>query len=169
VVLRAAANELDDILGLTDGALADTQRAIMNLRDALPAAGNIADRLELLLHHVLASSNVQFHLQRTGVSRELSDDVEQHMIRICQEALSNVVRHAMARHVTVAISFDSGFIRVSITDDGRGFIVKTHGDAGSGHFGLIGMHERATLAGGELAIRSTEGHGTTIVLTVPCV
>jgi signal transduction histidine kinase len=86
------------------------------------------------------------------------------LLRIAQEALSNVRRHAGASRVTVRVRRMNGEISLSIIDDGRGFRPADATDAG---FGLSAMRERAGLVGSRLAIRSKPGHGTEILVTAP--
>lgn len=89
--------------------------------------------------------------------------------RILYEALRNVQRHAGAARVTVRLSAAGGAVRLTVRDDGAGFVPP--GDPATlrsgGHFGLLGMAERARSAGGELMVRSAPGDGTTIEAAVP--
>lgn len=161
----AAVKKLDKIIGLTSDGLAQTRRAIMNLRDP-PAAVSLTARLESMLHQILDSCGIQFELRHSGTPGRLSADAEEQIVRICEEGLRNVVRHSNARRVTVTLADQRACLRVTIADDGQGFSSDPN-FVPNGHFGLIGMRERAAQAGGELAIRSAEGLGTAIALTVP--
>jgi signal transduction histidine kinase len=90
------------------------------------------------------------------------------LVRIVQEALANVRKHAGTDHASVRLQAKEQSVRVTIEDDGRG--LQPEADAGSkqGHFGLEIMRERAESLGGKLAVESTPGHGTRIVATLPC-
>jgi signal transduction histidine kinase len=83
------------------------------------------------------------------------------LYRIAQEGLNNIVRHAKAKHATLSIRFDKE-VSLEVTDDGMGFTVpKSPTDfAPSGHFGLLGIRERADLMGARLEVNSDEGQGT---------
>jgi len=85
------------------------------------------------------------------------------MYRLLQEALTNVVKHAGASRVTVALVEDDGTVELSVTDDGAGYQT----DAASEGFGLIGMRERIALVDGELSFRSRPGTGTTVTARIP--
>ncbi len=85
------------------------------------------------------------------------------IFRIVQEALTNVARHAGAKDVAIEIEETDGNIRLSLRDDGRGFVV----DQSRKTFGLLGMRERVTMLGGRLEIASTPGSGTTIAVWLP--
>jgi signal transduction histidine kinase len=88
---------------------------------------------------------------------------------VAQEALTNIVKHAGACTVRVTLSFDPRRVRLSVTDDGRGFVVDPDFQAYGGHWGLLGMRERATQIHGRLRVRSTPGQGTEVVLLAPYV
>ena len=94
----------------------------------------------------------------------LAPDVEQCIYRVAQEAVTNVVKHASAKKLSVKLEFINGIVTLSVIDDGTGFdygeIDKTT------HFGLAGMQERAQLVGGELHVISKPGYGTTVKLTL---
>jgi hypothetical protein len=94
----------------------------------------------------------------------VSPAVEQCVYRVAQEALENIVRHAMARSVMVGLVQTNGTLDLRISDDGWGFAIETVD--GGHHFGLRGMAERAALVGGQLTVNSQAGQGTTIELTV---
>ena len=93
----------------------------------------------------------------------LSPDVEQTILRVTQEAIENITKHSQAKKFSVHLSSNKQTTLV-IQDDGIGFEMKSK-DA-TGHFGLVGMHERAELAGGHLKIESGKGRGTKVVLTI---
>ena len=86
------------------------------------------------------------------------------LYRVLQEALTNVAKHAQAKRVWVALDLDDDFIHLTIQDNGRG--LPSNGDRGSG-IGLTGMHERLSLVGGKLLLRSTAESGTIITASVP--
>ena len=97
------------------------------------------------------------------VGGRLPSDVETALYRIVQEALTNIVKHAQARTVSIILARSALAITAVIEDDGRGF---TPGGDGDG-LGLLGMGERLALLGGKLKLESSPGSGTTIVAEVP--
>jgi signal transduction histidine kinase len=112
--------------------------------------------------------------QRAGVALHFAADMQDTRInptietacfRLAQEALTNILRHAGAGHVQVTLEQSRIGLELRIVDDGRGFDVDAARQrAASGEsFGLLGMEERALLAGGELEIISSPGQGTTVV------
>lgn len=94
----------------------------------------------------------------------LSPDVEQTIYRVTQEAIENIVKHSRAKSFSVHLENDGHFTTLTIQDDGLGFDMKS--DASTGHFGLVGMRERAELSGGKLNVRSEKGKGTKVLLTI---
>jgi two-component system sensor histidine kinase UhpB len=104
-----------------------------------------------------------------GSVRRLPPDLELAAYRIVQEALHNVVQHARATHVAVVVRFEADHLILLVRDDGGGFEVPSLPDAlaRQGHFGLMGMQERAMLYGGRLTIRSEPGSGTEISVRLP--
>jgi len=156
---------LDKMAGLLVGTVAATRRIAADLRPLL------LDDLGLL---PAVESLVENFSQRTGVSCELAvsnPDMQlpgahsTAVFRAVQEALTNVAKHAEAKHVEVAIEQRPTEVIVSISDDGRGFSPQDPRKEGS--FGLVGLRERAYLIGGEAIIASSAGRGTTIELRLP--
>lgn len=96
----------------------------------------------------------------------LPPDVETHVYRMVNEALTNALRHAGAEQVSVLLQRRSGDLEAIVEDDGRGFDAPADGDMNE-QLGLRGMHERAALLGGAVEIESRSGHGTTVFVRVP--
>jgi two-component system, NarL family, sensor kinase len=98
----------------------------------------------------------------------LPSHVEVALYRIAQEALQNVVKHADATAVTVRLATDADGVRLSVTDDGRGFADLSVEEAADRHaYGLVGIQERAELIGASLTVRSLPAKGTTVEVLVP--
>jgi PAS domain S-box-containing protein len=111
-----------------------------------------------------------------GVSVDLSEcdhlfdkDVQMHLYRIFQEALNNIGKYAQATRVTASVSLHEDHVSLTVEDDGRGFDPADIpvGDAGPKGLGLAIMHERASILGGALDLRSEKGRGTRLSLSVP--
>ena len=117
----------------------------------------------------LTNDGIETELAVTGEVRRLQPEEELVLVRIVQEALSNVRRHSEASHVLVQINFHPDNVGVMIQDDGCGFDFPAQMNdlASLDELGLIGMHERTHMLGGMLTIRSNLGEGTVIVGEVP--
>ena len=116
------------------------------------------------------------HLATRGISVRCEFDALDHrypaafetaLFRVCQEAMSNIARHAHAESVLVQLTEVEGEIRIEIEDDGRGFDPGNVSHADRRHFGLMGIEERVEILGGKVSIESTPGQGTRIRLAVP--
>jgi PAS domain S-box-containing protein len=100
----------------------------------------------------------------TGNPRRLDPAVELALFRIAQESVRNVERHSGASTMSLSLALGSGGVRLSVTDNGKGFQVPTlTALLSEGRLGLLGMQERARLVGGRCEVRSTVGHGTRVV------
>lgn len=103
-----------------------------------------------------------------GVERRLVGDEELTLYRIAQEAVRNAERHAAPRRVAIRVCFSVGAVEVVVSDDGRGFSLDDEPALASAQgLGLMGMRERAELAGGELWVSSSPGRGTTVTARLP--
>jgi signal transduction histidine kinase len=116
----------------------------------------------------LSGVPVDFH-SRGMTARRLAPELETTLYRITREALTNVFRHAKARRVSVLVERRPERVSLIVEDDGQGFDAAATLAASTtpGKLGLLGMQERATLAGGSLEIESSPGAGTTVFVRVP--
>ena len=93
--------------------------------------------------------------------------VEDMAYRIVREAVVNARKHAQARHLEIELADADGLLHGCVRDDGRGFDPTSQNGSPAGHFGLVGMRERAEQMGGRLSVNSRPGEGTEVVLSVP--
>jgi signal transduction histidine kinase len=114
-----------------------------------------------------ASLTAEFRVK--GEERRLSSEMELTLFRIAQEALNNVRKHADSTHVVTTVELTDSAVKMTVEDNGKGFNPPTLTDhpTAVGKLGLIGMHERARLLGGSLAVKSEPGEGTKVVVNVP--
>lgn len=124
--------------------------------------------VQALARDVADTARIETEVRMKGKLRRLSPDVELGLFRIIQEALTNIRKHSGATRAAVTIVFTAKAVRVSVTDNGKGFALpEVLGDlAGSGKLGLVGMQERAQLIKGNLAVQSEIGAGTTVRVEV---
>jgi signal transduction histidine kinase len=108
------------------------------------------------------------NFQRVGDERRLMPEIEMAFYRMAQEGLSNVIRHANATQASIVMHFDLTSTTLTISDDGQGFVIPESPAefAPSGHYGLLGLHERAELIGANLEIHSSPDRGTQLVITL---
>ena len=160
----AAQEQLARARELVQDSLDEARRSIWQLRSQSSANGDFAARLSKAATRITASAPVKLKLQVNGAYRPLSPAVEDELLRIAGEAITNVVRHAHAASIDVHLQFDARKFRMTITDDGRGFSGQPNSTGEAGHFGLKGMRERAENIGAKLTIESVPGTGTTVAV-----
>lgn len=158
---------LEEIRKIAEGAYEDVRQSIFGLRTMVSRSLGLIPTLTEYLHDYSEMRKVPVSLKipKPQVFR-FSPHVEVQLIRIVHEALTNVFKHAQARSGVVRFERDGGWAKVSIEDDGKGFLLdqpKNH----SLHFGLKTMRERAEGVGGTLTIDSAPGKGTKVVVTLP--
>ncbi|CAG0937707.1 partial Signal transduction histidine-protein kinase/phosphatase DegS, partial [Thermoflexales bacterium] len=165
---QMAAVKLTELRTMTADAIADVRRVIRNLRPIYLEDLGLAPAIEMLTQSIDGSAGLSATLTIEGEIQRLAPERELALYRIVQEALNNVVKHAQAQHVQVELNYGAQ-LTVLIRDDGHGFELPNRADALSdwGHFGLIGMRERAELIAAQLTIQSAPGVGTTIELQMP--
>ncbi|MEK7863646.1 MAG: GAF domain-containing sensor histidine kinase, partial [Chloroflexota bacterium] len=144
--------------------LADVRQYMAALRQSEHGALNLPVTLGRLVDDLRRQTGLHVDMEEHGPQRELEPIVERAVIRIVGEALRNVAQHASATKAKVALLYGPEGAVVTIEDDGKGFDVDgTFSSAeGRGHFGVVGMRERAEAAGGQLVVRSEPGHGTIV-------
>lgn len=156
---RKALNELE---GLAEQTVENLRRLTRALRPIYLEDLGLVTALEMLARETAENNNLVVEFQKSGKERRLAREVELSLYRIAQEALNNVAKHSKATHADLKIAFDALVIQMEITDNGNGFKVPSSPTefAPSGHFGLMGIHERADLIGAKLEIESALGGGT---------
>lgn len=159
----AVAPKLAELQALVASALVSVRAYIRDLRPTYLEELGLIPALEVLTHEARATFSTEGEEQRLDPERELA------LYRIVQAALNNVAQHAQATRVTVTLTYAPAEVRVTIVDNGVGFAGReAPADfAREGHFGLMGMQERAQLFGGALFIQSAPGQGTTVVAYLP--
>ncbi len=165
---QAAAGKLAELRTMTAAMLDDVRRVIRALRPIYLDDLGLLPALEMLTQTIGRESGLTATFEVEGEPRRLMPERELALYRIVQEALHNVARHAQAKHVLVKLEYDHALC-VSVADNGIGFDMPDRVDAMTdlGHFGLVGMRERAEVVGARLEIRSVPGKGTTVELYLP--
>jgi len=153
---------VDQALRRARGTLAESRAAIEDLR-TVPS--NLAESIREKVERFTQGTGIPCDLELSVPENQQSTDVVDHALGILSEALANVTKHAQATKVYVRFSVHKDELKLEVRDDGRGF--GTHHENGSGHYGLLGMRERARLTGGALTIESDPETGTRIRFIVP--
>ena len=147
---------------------AETRKAIWRLRAETLDQSSIHEALRFLVRRVRADgkrSGPEIVLRIEGGPFSLPPHVVSELAQIALEAISNSLVHAQAKKIVVDLDRTEAGIRVKITDDGKGMNMPVN--VAEGHFGLVGMHERASRAGGTVNIHSAPDNGTEVIALVP--
>lgn len=159
---------LKEMADLSARAYEDVRQSIFGLRIMVSHGLGLIPAITEYLHEFSERSGVRVRLVvEKEVTNHLAPEVEIQLVRIIQEALSNVWRHAGVRAAVVRLGEDHGMVRVVVEDTGFGFDPSAAPTADGRHFGLQTMRERAESVGGTLAVESTPGAGTRIDVRVP--
>jgi signal transduction histidine kinase len=165
--LRESVSKLE---GLTDSLMRDVHRLAWELRPAALDDFGLELALRRYAEEWAALSGVAVDYDSQGATaRRLAREVETTLYRIAREALTNVFLHANAKRVSLLLQRRTDHVSLIVEDDGRGFdaAAMLRAPATEGKLGLLGMQERATLAGGSVEIESSPGAGTTVFVRMP--
>ena len=165
--LDAARKHLDLARKMARHSLTEARRSVMDLRASALEGHDLPAALSEAARQWTAGSPVRVHVDVNGPSRKIPEEMEQHLLRIAQEAVTNTVKHAHAREVRIRLNADNGNLKLLVADDGEGFEPSDAFSEVGGHFGLLGMRERAERLGGQLQLHSQPGRGTEVEVTVP--
>jgi len=168
----AAEEMLEKVIGQARQAITEGRDAVQGLRSSTVVSNDLARAISVFGEQLSADRREhdcpEFRLRVEGTVRDLAPLVRDDVFRIACEALRNAFQHSEARRVEVEIRYDRRHLRMTVLDNGKGIDQKAlSGEGRRGHFGLAGLHERAKVAGGKLAIRSGLDSGTEIDLIIP--
>ncbi len=162
------AARLAELAGVAEDAYRDVREAILGLRESSRAGRSLFENLD---------SYLQRYEHQAGIDTTFETDFEQppslspqaeiHVIRVIQEALTNVRKHAHARRAVVRATNVDGSVEFTVEDDGNGFDLANAALGHDGGFGLAAMRERMELVGGTLTIDSKPKKGTRVIARVP--
>jgi signal transduction histidine kinase len=163
-----ARQQLEQSLDRADQLLGESRDKVKELRPAAKDLPDLALALAAEGEQYAQAHPAEFRVSVQGESRELHPLVREEGFLIGREALSNAFRHARADDIEAEVTYGAAALHVRIRDDGQG-ISSGILDAGGkpGHFGLVGMRERAKKLGAPLEVWSRPGAGTEIDLRVP--
>jgi PAS domain S-box-containing protein len=149
---------------LAEECLVEARRSVKALRPGALENHGLTDALQRLQEQMTSRIPIKSEWEAHGDPYPLPLEVENHLLRIGQEAITNVLRHSQATKLTTTLTYNPGQVRLRVEDNGRGFAPALHDAAG---FGLIGMRERAAQIAAVLTIDSRPGHGTRVEVVVP--
>ncbi len=162
--VQAELKELRQLVGET---LDGVRRLAVHLGPSVLEDLGLCSALEWLADRVRVEAGLVLDLRLDCECERITPETAVAVFRVAQETLTNVVRHAHAKHARVQLESVGATIRLSITDDGIGFDVTAAQEKPSQSVGLFGMAERIALVGGTIDVDSTPGAGTRVRAIVP--
>ncbi len=155
---------LDRIRQLAKDKLSDARRSVQSLRPNIVIQENLPALVREELSQLAKDTPIETSLAFSGDELPMAQEVKLAALRICQETLHNIQKHAYAPHVAVAVAYEPDAVFICIQDDGVGFDPRTTSPAS---FGLTVMRERARQVGGSVFIESQVGAGTRVEIRLP--
>lgn len=155
---------IDRARSLARESLTEARRSVWALRPSTLEKRRLPDALRREVSLLAEEGRVQATFRVSGGARSVSSHIEDALLRICQESLTNVRRHSAASRAHVQLTFTREHVTLIVRDDGVGFdVTSPRGDS----FGLTGIEERTRHCGGAARIRSELGSGTTVEVNIP--
>jgi signal transduction histidine kinase len=145
----------------------DLRRSIWDLRSRELEQFDLYKALSLGATRIASAAGVRVEIETKGNVCRLPEVIEEALLRIGQEAVTNTVKHADARCIKIELDFSPPQIVLEVRDDGKGFVPENSPGPNDGHFGLLGMSERAKRLGGQITVTSAAGTGTVIRVEIP--
>jgi PAS domain S-box-containing protein len=165
--LASTKEQLQKILERSDEYLTEARRSVWQLRSpSLESSGSFREALKKVSERALQGTGIPLHFVSSGVAFRLALDIEDNFLRICEEAVTNAVKHANPTEVEVLLDCTDRKLRLGIRDNGHGFDLDGPDAKKAGHFGLTGIRERTKRLTGNLSLSSQPGQGTEILVTV---
>jgi NarL family two-component system sensor histidine kinase YdfH len=143
--------------------LSESRAAIDDLRAVLPA--DLSEAMRERVERFTQATSIPCELEISLGGEQPARDVKEHLLRVLSEGLTNVARHAQATQVNVKLFDQNDEIHLEVQDNGKGFAAGSEMNAG--HYGLLGMRERARLLDGSLIVESNINSGTNVCFVVP--
>lgn len=163
---EGASHHLELARNLVSQSQVDVRRSVWDLRSRALEQFDLPGALSTSCKQLTDGTKVQVEVTAKGRVRPLSETIEENLLRIAQESLTNVIKHSGATTATIELDYGAQNVILQIQDNGRGFEPEKSAGPSQGHFGLLGISERAKRLGGELSVSSEIGRGTTVRVQV---
>jgi signal transduction histidine kinase len=170
-LLPRSTSEAERHLELARGFMHQSQielrRSIWDLRSRELEQFDVATALLHTSQQIAQGTQLRVEIETEGPPRPLPEIVEENLLRIGQEALTNAVKHSGATLATIRLGFASNAVTLMVKDNGSGLVPEKVAANGDRHFGLLGMSERSKRLGGRFSVSGAPGEGTTITVSLP--
>jgi len=166
--LTASADQqaLGEIIRDAGICLQETRRSVAGLRGGTGSSSGLAAAISDAARQLTQERDIRLKLNLDDRQQELPAEVKYNLLCIVQEAITNSIKHSGARTIEVTLACSANDLRVSVRDDGRG-MERGEGNGRAGHYGMVGMKERASQIGAELDLSSAPGQGTKVSVRMP--
>jgi signal transduction histidine kinase len=165
-----AVGQLDQLMTISEELYADTRELILGLSSETGPGRELMPALDDYVRRFSQFSGITTTFERDGIEGvRLAPLTEVQLIRVVQEALSNVRKHAQAAHAVVRFERVDEFARITVEDDGQGFDLARVAHTQWPRFGMQSMRERVESVGGTISVRSVHGQGTKVTVQIPIV
>jgi signal transduction histidine kinase/ligand-binding sensor domain-containing protein len=144
--------------------VSECRQSLWDLRSPIHETRGLPESLRTVVERARSTTAMTLDMQVVGTPHPCPGRIDQQLLRIGQEAVTNAIRHSGGRQVCVRLEYGAGVVTLAVTDDGHGFDADDPGYEAHGHWGLVGMRERAASAGGTLSLTSSTT-GTSVVIT----
>jgi signal transduction histidine kinase len=144
----------------------DVRRSVWDLRSRALEQFDLSGALITSSKQLTDGTQIQFQVNTKGRIRPLPEIVEENLLRIAQEAMTNIIKHSQATVAEIELDYGAKTVRLRIKDNGRGFDLKQSAGPAEGHFGLLGISERVKRLCAELIIESSPETGTLVMVQV---
>lgn len=156
---------VDRVKTLARAGLIESRRLVWSLHPDAQEYRDLVGSLQQSSIELTLHTSLQTDLKIVGTPKPVPPDIGMNLLRICQEAITNTLRHALAQTLQIEITFKADAIALCIRDDGKGFALQSARDLGG--FGLLGMQQRCDRLGGQFTLYSQPGRGTCILVEIP--
>jgi signal transduction histidine kinase len=166
--LSTTQEQLQKILSQSDEYMTEARRSVWKLRShSLEQHEDFSAALKRVSERALEGTGFQLNFSVQGATRTLEPDIEGNLLRICEEAVANAVKHARPTQVEITLQYTDNELQLRIRDNGCGFNPDSPDTTKAGHFGLIGIRERIKSLAGNFLLNSQPGRGTEIIVRLP--
>ncbi|WP_050785595.1 sensor histidine kinase [Pedosphaera parvula] len=164
---ESAIRHLELARNLMSQSQVEVRRSVWDLRCRALEQFDLPGALQRSARQFSYGTGIEIEVETKGQVRPLPEVVEENLLRMGQEALTNVIKHSSAHLATIELEFGAEQVILQIRDDGQGFTPENSAGAEAGHFGLLGMSERAKRLDGQVVLTSAPGKGTTVRVAIP--
>jgi signal transduction histidine kinase len=162
-----ALNRLELARNLMSRSQIEVRQSVWDLRRLVQEKFDLSEALLENARQATSGTAIKVDLKTSGSTRPVAEVVEENFLRICQEALTNVIKHSGATMVNIVLDFEPNQVVLRIQDNGRGFVPQNAVGPREGHFGILGMSERVKRIGGRFRIISASGKGAVVQVEIP--